>query len=96
MITRVFRVVIRPELREEFEAKFASISMNVVEGSAGNVSVFIGKPTRWSPDEYVMISQWESESALVDFAGESWNTAVIPPGMEKYLVDCWLHHYEDF
>ncbi len=40
-----------------------------------------------------MISQWENEAALKAFAGELWNQAVIPPGMEKFVVDCWVNHY---
>ena len=96
MITRIFRVVIHPELREEFEARFAEISVKAVEDCAGHISVTIAKPTKWSPDEYVMISKWEDESALINFAGESWNQAVIPRGMEKYIVEFWIHHYENY
>lgn len=96
MITRIFRVAIHPELREEFEAKFAEISVKAVKDCAGHISVSIGKPTKWSLNEYVMISEWKDESALANFAGESWNKAVIPPGMEKYLVECWVHHYENY
>ena len=95
MITRIFRVVIRPELREEFEANFAEISVRAVKNCPGHISVSTGKPTKWTPDEYVMISEWEDESALIDFAGKSWNKAVIPSGMEKYLVECWVNHYEN-
>ena len=95
MITRIFRVIIRPELRQEFEASFEEISVGAVKGRPGNVSVSIGKPTEWSPDEYVMISQWEDRAALINFAGETWNKAVIPPAMEKFLVECWVHHYEN-
>jgi hypothetical protein len=40
-----------------------------------------------------MITQWENEAALKAFAGEQWNHAVIPPGMKKFVVDCWVHHY---
>ena len=95
MITRIFRVVIYPEPREEFEARFTAISLKAVEDCAGNISVSIGKPTRWSPDEYVMISEWKDEAALINFAGASWNEAVIPPGMEKFLAESWVHHYEN-
>ena len=96
MITRIFRVIIHPELRKEFEAKFAEISVKAVENSTGNVSVSIGKPIDSSPDEYVMISKWESLSALMKFAGNSWDKAVIPSGMGKFVVECWVHHYQDF
>lgn len=95
MITRIFRVTIRPELRQEFETKFAEVSVEAVKACPGHLSVSIGYPTKWTPDEYLMISEWENESALRNFAGESWNQAVIPPGMEKFLVKCRVHHYED-
>ena len=93
MITRIFRVRINPALREEFEAKFASASIQAVQNQAGFISVNIGKPTQWAPDEYVMISQWENEAALIAFVGDSWNQAHIPKGMEKYAEECWVHHY---
>ncbi|MBL4867535.1 MAG: antibiotic biosynthesis monooxygenase [Pseudomonadales bacterium] len=96
MITRIFRVKIYPELREEFEPKFSSVSVQAVLTQSGFVSVNIGKPTKWDPDEYVMISQWENEASLVKFVGESWNEAYIPEGMERYVKECWVHHYNDF
>ncbi len=94
MITRIFRVQIKPELREEFVGKFETASIQSIEGQPGFVSVEIGYPTEWTPDEYLMISKWENSSYLIDFVGKNWNEAHIPRGMEKYLVDCWLHHYE--
>lgn len=93
MITRVFRAQIHPELKDEFEKKFADISLKIVKTARGNISVDIGKPTRWAPDEYGMISVWESESDLVEFAGDNWNQAHIPEGMEKFIKKCWVHHY---
>jgi heme oxygenase (mycobilin-producing) len=68
-ITRIFRVRITPELRAEFEEKFASISVSAVNHAPGAVSVTIHKPTKWAPYEYSIISQWESEEALKSFAG---------------------------
>ncbi len=96
MITRIFRVQIKPELREEFETLYQVKSINAVQNATGFISVTIGKPTVWAPDEYVMVSSWANEAALKDFAGEKWNEAHIPPGMEKFIVDCWLHHYQSF
>ena len=55
-ITKVFRVRIETELREEFEEKLADISVRKVQRAPGMVSVSILKPTRWSPDEYAMIT----------------------------------------
>ena len=92
-ITRIFRVRIDPDLRDEFEAKFATVSVAAVTGAHGSRGVTIFRPTRWAPDEYAMISTWQDEAALAAFAGEQWNAAVIPPGMETYVVECSVHHY---
>ena len=93
MITRVFRVQIDRNMRKEFEEKFSDISVNFVRSSPGLISVNIGKPIKWTPDEYVMISVWKNESALVEFAGQEWCQAQIPVGMEQYIQKCWVHHY---
>jgi quinol monooxygenase YgiN len=94
MFIRVFRVSVHSNLLDEFQAKFADISVRHVRAAAGLVSVSIGKPTRWHPDEFVMVSRWKSEEALIAFAGQEWNKPVIPPGMDKYVRECWVHHYE--
>jgi heme oxygenase (mycobilin-producing) len=96
VITRTFRVRVPVELHMEFEEKFLSVSLPHVRSAPGLASVFVGRPTRWTPDEYVMISLWESEEDLAAFAGEEWNRAVIPAGMERFVSECWIHHYENF
>lgn len=60
------------------------------------MSVSIGKPTKHAPNEYVMVSEWKDQSSLINFAGNNWNEAHIPSGMEKYVEQCWVHHYETF
>ena len=92
-ITRIFRVRIHAEWRQEFEEKFASISVDAVRKATGIRSVAIHRPTAWAPDEYAMISVWDDVPSLQSFAGERWNAAVIPPGMEKFVAECWVHHY---
>ena len=95
-ITRIFRVSINPELREEFEEKFSSISVGAVDKEPGFISEVILKPTKWAPNEYSMISIWENEDFVKQFAGEQWNSAVIPSGMERFIVECWVHHYKSW
>jgi heme-degrading monooxygenase HmoA len=92
-ITRVFRVEINAEFRTEFEAKFAETSVDAVMGASGSLSAVILKPTPWAPDEYAMISEWQDENALRAFAGDDWSRAVIPPGMQRFVKACWVHHY---
>lgn len=93
-ITRVFRVRIHPELKLEFEEKFSSVSVRAVAEAPGFLAVSIFKATKWAPNEYAMISHWENVDALKAFAGEQWNHAVIPPGMEKFVDEYWVHHYD--
>ncbi|MDE0002069.1 MAG: antibiotic biosynthesis monooxygenase [Rhodospirillaceae bacterium] len=92
-ITRVFRVRIKAGLREEFEEKFADISVREVQGAPGMESVSIHRPTKWSPDEYAMITVWTDEESLTLFAGENWNQPVIPNGMEKFVQESSVAHY---
>jgi len=43
-------------MREEFEERFTSISINAVNNAKGSIAVTMGMPTKWSPNEYSMIS----------------------------------------
>lgn len=95
-ITRIFRVQIRPEQRAAFEKDFHEVSIPLIKSHPGLLAVSIGKPTRWAPDEYVMISRRKGIADLEDFVGKNWNEPVIPAGMEKYVAQCWVHHFEDF
>ena len=96
MITRIFRARVPNALHAEFEEKFLSVSVPYVKAQPGLISVAIGRPSRWQPEEYGMVSVWRGEADLAAFVGENWNQAVIPKGMEKYIAECWLHHYENF
>lgn len=96
MITRIFRVRIKPELRASFEKDFQEISIPLVNSHSGLASVNIGKPTEWTPDEYVMVSRWNTAADLDQLVGKNWNQPLIPPGMERYVVQSWVHHFEDF
>ena len=95
-ITRVFRAEIHSGLLEEFEDKFATVSVHIAGSADGNISVTILRPTQWAPNEYCMITEWENEGSLKKFAGENWNQAVIPEGMEKYVQACSVDHYESW
>ena len=93
MITRIFTVNIKPELRAEFEAGFRTTSVDAVVNQKGFVSAELGFPTRWAPDTYAMISKWEDEASLIAFVGEDWNAAVIPAPMEQFVIACDVVHF---
>ncbi len=95
MVIRIFQVTINPEYRNEFERDFASISIDTVKNHKGLVSCHIGGPTKWNPDDYLMVTYWEDEASLVEFAGENWNQAIIPESMQKYPKAFTVAHYEN-
>ena len=94
MIVRIFKAKIPVELHKEFETKFKEISVPIVKNSKGLISLEIGRPSKWNPEEFVMISIWKSQKDLIEFAGLNWNQAYIPKGMEKYVEECSVSHYE--
>ncbi len=93
MITRFYIVRIHPALREEFEALFQTVARASVADYPGCVQVTVGGPTPAAPNDYAMISVWDSEESLSEFAGSDWTVAHIPAGMEKFIDTCWLHHF---
>ncbi|WP_430968952.1 antibiotic biosynthesis monooxygenase family protein [Spongiimicrobium sp. 2-473A-2-J] len=95
MIIRIFRATVHKELHTEFMEKFREISIPLVKTQQGLVALEIGEPTQWHPNEFVMISTWETEQHIRNFVGDQWNEAHIPSGMEKYVVQCWVRHYRN-
>ncbi|MEC9198731.1 MAG: antibiotic biosynthesis monooxygenase [Pseudomonadota bacterium] len=93
MITRIYRVRIHSNLRSAFEPLFKTVAVQSVSGFAGCTRVTIGWPTEGTPNEYAMISEWEDEAGLREFAGDDWTVAHIPEEMEKFVKRCWVHHY---
>ena len=94
MITRLFRVRIHANMRDMFEKAFEEISLPQVQAQAGLLAASFGKPSQWTPYEYVLITQWKDIESLEAFVGKQWNKAIIPKEMQKYVDQCWVHHYE--
>ncbi|TQV87922.1 antibiotic biosynthesis monooxygenase family protein [Aliikangiella coralliicola] len=94
MITRVFRIQVHKEYVNEFEHDYKNISVPLVKSQRGLLSVETGKTLSEGIDEYIMISRWQDIDMLKAFVGESWQKALIPSGMEKYVQQCWVEHYE--
>ena len=57
-------------MRQEFEEKFSSVSVQTVDKAPDFISISILKPSKWLSDEYAMVSEWENEAALKKFAGD--------------------------
>ncbi len=93
MIIRIFTAEIPQNLHLEFETKFKEISVPLVKNQKGLLELDIAKPTQWNPNTYVMISKWKEVEDIINFAGEKWNQAHIPQGMEKYIQSCTVNHF---
>jgi len=95
MIMRIFRIDVHREYISEFEMDYKKISIPLVKSQKGIISVKTGKPISKENTEYIMITCWENLEYLKSFIGKSWSKALIPTGMEKYVKNCWVHHYEN-
>jgi heme-degrading monooxygenase HmoA len=95
MMLRIFTATIPLELHQEFKAKFLEISVPLVKNYKGLISLEIAEPTEWNPNEFVMVSRWETVDDLINFAGTHWNEAHIPQGMEQYIEHCSVQHYKN-
>ncbi len=93
MIIRIFTAEVPLDLQEAFEIKYKAISVPLVQNHPGLISLEIGKGSKWNPLEYVMVSRWESEEHLVNFAGENWSEALIPEEMETYIKQCSIQNF---
>lgn len=93
MITRIYRVQIKPELRAEFEPLFRTVALASVKNAPGCKDAQLGWPVAASPDEYAVTSQWDKEESLIAFVGEDWTRPHIPDDMERFVEKCWVHHF---
>jgi len=94
MITRIYRVQINPNLRDTFEPLFETVARASVADHPGCTRVIVGGPTPGAPDEYAMISDWDSPASLTAFAGDDWSVPHIPDGMGHFVETCWVHHFD--
>jgi heme-degrading monooxygenase HmoA len=94
MIVRVFRARVRPGKQAEFEAKVHELSIPLVKAQRGLLAFYSGRPMKSSPDEFVMITVWQSMEDLQAFAGDDWHHSVIPEPERHLLKESFVHHYE--
>lgn len=95
MIIRVFKASIYPEVKEEFALKFRDVSVPIVQRADGLISLEIGGPMDEESNEFLMISKWDNKESIEAFAGEDWNKAFIPDGMEDYIKECSIIHFQN-
>jgi heme-degrading monooxygenase HmoA len=78
----------------EFERFVRETGIPTVEAQAGCSHAAWGR-SRWSDHpEFVVVTHWDSLSALEAFAGRRWQDAVIEPEEEHMLAQVFCDHYE--
>src|SRR5437868_15350266 len=96
MIVRVFRAKVWPGQQAEFKAMVEQLSVPLICSQQGLLAYYPGQPMTCGPDEFVMVTVWESLDALKAFAGEDWRSPVIS-GEEFLLLEAaCVDHYEVF
>lgn len=94
MIVRIFRVVVYPERRADFEDFFLNTALPLMHSQPGLVTLVAGLPRPETPDEFSLVMVWKDVDALRDFAGEDWREPHVHPSEEGLVRERHLHHYE--
>lgn len=92
-IIRVFRAVVKPGMNDEFRSFFLDVALPLVRSQEGLLAATIGLPSDVSPNEFLMISVWDSLDSLRKFSGDDWDKAVIDPREAHLLQETFVHHY---
>ncbi len=92
-IIRVFRAIVKPGMNDEFQSFFLDGALPLVRSQDGLLAVTIGLPSEVSPNEFLMISVWDSLDSLRMFAGVEWSKALIDPREAHLLQETFAHHY---
>lgn len=95
MIIRIFIARIFPGLSEEFMSKLKEVSVPLTQQANGLISLEIGASIDLDSNNFLMISRWEKEDDIRRFAGEDWSRAFIPKGMEQYIEECSVVHFQN-
>ena len=94
-INRIYRVQIKPALRDEFEPLFKTVALSSVQSAPGCKFAKLGGPVDATPNDYAVTSIGDSVNNLKEFAGDDWTKPHIPDGMERFVDRCWVHHYSE-
>ena len=94
MIVRVFRARVRSGKAGEFETLVRRLSIPLVRKQEGLVAFYSGRPTGASTDEFVMVTVWRDLASLKAFAGNAWESVVVPEAERPLLRETFVHHYD--
>jgi heme-degrading monooxygenase HmoA len=96
MIARIWRGVTKAELADEYLTYMQETGLGEYTRTPGNRGVLTLRRIVDGKAEFLLISMWESEEAIRNFAGDDMNRAVFYPEDERFLVekDDVVSHFE--
>lgn len=93
MIIRVFQVTTHDGKQADFERFFRETAAPHVRSQQGLVSLHMGKPLPSTPCDFVMVMLWKDLASVKQFAGDSWQQAVILEEERDLIRDVSVHHF---
>lgn len=96
MISRHWTGVAKKERADEYVHHLKMDTFKQIKRIAGFISAQILKREVEEGIEFLIITEWESLDAIKQFAGERFNTAVVPPPVQDIMVryDDKVRHYD--
>ena len=94
-VVRVFRASVHPGKEAEFESFFLEAAVPMLRAHNGLVSLQVGLPREEAPQDFLMVTVWDSVEALAEFSGDNWREAVIDPREKHLLKEVTVSHYSE-
>ena len=96
MIVRVWRGWTTAEDADRYAAYMTEMALPGYSDVEGNLAVYMTRSPDGDREEFAMFTVWESEAALVGFAGPDRERAVFFAEDDQFLVDRELtvSHYD--
>ena len=96
MIARVWTGAVRPADADAYAVYIRDTGFAEYGRTPGNRGAWMLRRDEGDRTEFVTLSLWESREAIVAFAGEDIEAAVLYPEDERYLIDgeSSVTHYE--
>jgi heme-degrading monooxygenase HmoA len=96
MICRLWRGLTRPEQAEHYVEHLRQQTLPRLRELSGFVGVSILRRQLDRGAEFVVITRWESLQAIEQFAGSDYSVAVVPPEVQRMMIDYdrSVRHYE--
>src|SRR3954471_11909546 len=96
MISRQWRGLARPDSAEAYEAHLRTETFPAIRAIEGFVDAAILKRPVVNGVEFLIVTRWETMSAIASFAGDDPEIAVVPAEVQQMMLeyDAKVRHYE--